>query len=506
MVKCYNGIYAVNSAGVSISHLLFADDTILFCEASREQLLSIRLVLSCFQVFTGLKVNVGKSEIAPVGEVNNIDALANVLQCRVGKLPMKYLGMPLGSSFKSPLIWNPILEKMEKRLSGWKRLYLSKGGRLMLIKSTLSCLPTYFLSLFTIPKAVAARLENVQRKFLWGSSEGGFKYPLVAWDKVCLPIEMGGLGLRKVVSFNQALLGKWLWRFGHEDTHLWRRVISSKYGEGQGGWRSRACRRSHGCGLWRSINEGWENYSKHLSFVVGDGTRIRFWHDRWIGDATLKVLYPELYECSAVKDACISEVLWIPEGGTVRVWNLTFYRAFEDWELAASYSLLRLIQTRIPQGNRRDTLYWRLKGDGMFDVRSYYLAIRGVLSSWLPWKGDGESVNHLLLHCPVTHALWSCMLQAFGIPWVMPGSVADLICCWYQWHGKDKSVIWNLVPGCLMWIVWLERNRRSFEDKEKALIELILLCQRSLLEWSRCWGFTNCSSISMFMSSLSLSL
>ena len=41
--------------------------------------------------------------------------------------------------------------------------------------------------------------------------------------------------------------------------------------------------------------------------------------------------------CSAVKDACISEVLWAPEGGSVRVWNLRFYRAFEDWELAASY-------------------------------------------------------------------------------------------------------------------------------------------------------------------------
>ena len=83
---------------------------------------------------------------------------------------------------------------------------------------------------------------------------------------------------------------------------------------------------------------------------MGEGTRIRFSHDRWIGDTTLKDLYPKLYVCSAVKDACISEVLWIPEGGTVRVWNLTFYRAFEDWELAASYSLFQLIQTRIPEG------------------------------------------------------------------------------------------------------------------------------------------------------------
>ena len=289
-----------------------------------------------------MKFNVGKSEIVPVGEVNNLDALANILHCRVGSLPMKYLGMPLGSSFKTASIWNPILEKMEKKLSRWKRLYLSKGGRLMLLKSTPSSLPTFFFSLFTIPKAVAARLESIQRNFLWGSSEGCFKYPLVAWDKVCLPVEMGGLGIRNVAPFNQALLGKWLWTYGHEVTHLWRCVISSKYGEGQGGWSTNVCRRSHGCGLWRSINEGWESFSKHLSFVVGEGTCIRFWHDRWIGDTTLKDLYPELYVCSVVKDACISEVLWIPKGGTVRVWNLTFYRAFEDWELDASYSLLQL--------------------------------------------------------------------------------------------------------------------------------------------------------------------
>ena len=68
----------VNSVGVRISHLFFANDTILFCDASREQLLSIRLVLSCFRAFTGLKVNIGKSEIVLVGEVNNLDALANI--------------------------------------------------------------------------------------------------------------------------------------------------------------------------------------------------------------------------------------------------------------------------------------------------------------------------------------------------------------------------------------------------------------------------------------------
>ena len=81
-------------------------------------------------------------------------------------LPMIYLGMPLGTSYKTASIWNPILERMEKKLTGWKRLYLSKGGRLTSLKSTLSSLLTYYLSLFTVPKAVAIKLERIQRNFL----------------------------------------------------------------------------------------------------------------------------------------------------------------------------------------------------------------------------------------------------------------------------------------------------------------------------------------------------
>ena len=93
---------------------------------------------------TGLNVNVAKSEMVPIGEVNNVHALAETLGCRVGALPMTYLGMPLGASNKSPSIWNPILEKIEWKFAGWKKLYLSKGGRQTLLKSTLSSLPTFF--------------------------------------------------------------------------------------------------------------------------------------------------------------------------------------------------------------------------------------------------------------------------------------------------------------------------------------------------------------------------
>ena len=120
---------------------------------------------------------------------------------------------------------------------------------------------------------------------------------------------------------------------------------------------------------------------------MGEGTRICFWHDRWIGDNTLKDLYPKLFVCSAAKNACISEVLWLPEGGIIRVWDLRFYRAFEDWELAASFSLFQFIHPRIPRGDRRDTLCWRLKGNGKLDTRSYYHALQGTPNFRFPWKG-----------------------------------------------------------------------------------------------------------------------
>ena len=192
--------------GVGVSHLLFADDTILFCNANEEQILHIRMLLLCFQAVTGLKVNALKSEMVPIGEVPNVFVLAEILGCRVRSLPMTYLGMPLGASHKSPTVWNPILEKFEHKLASWKKMYLSKGGRLTLLKSTVSSLPTYYLSLFTIPMHVKNKIERVQRDFLWGDS----KTHLVGWDKVCAPLKNGGLGVRKLTTFNKALLGKWL--------------------------------------------------------------------------------------------------------------------------------------------------------------------------------------------------------------------------------------------------------------------------------------------------------
>ena len=93
-----------------------------------------------------------------------------------------------------------------------------------------------------------------------------------------------------------------------------------------------------------------------------------------------------------------------------------------------------------------------------------------------------ESVDHLLLHCPVAHSLWVQMLQVFKIQLVMPSSVESLVSCWSYRLREFTSDILNMVPGCLMWVVWMERNQRSFEAKEKSLVQLQALCQSTLLE------------------------
>ena len=118
---------------------------------------------------------------------------------------------------------------MERCLAGWKRLYLSKGGKVTLIKSTLSNLPTYFLSLFPILVGVAQRLEKIQRDFLWSGLGEEFKYHLVSWPKIFNPICSGGLAIRNLRRFNQALLGKRLWRYGSDQEALWRQVVDAKY-------------------------------------------------------------------------------------------------------------------------------------------------------------------------------------------------------------------------------------------------------------------------------------
>ena len=104
-------------------------------------------------------------------------------------------------------------------------------------------------------------------------------------------------------------------------------------------------------------------------------------------------------------------------------------------------------------------------------------------------KYNGESVNHLFFHCLVAMDLWSMVLGLFGVSWVMPQSIVGLLACWQGklWH--QNGHIWLLVPHCLMWCLWKERNSRCFEDNERSITNLKLIFFRTLLDWlSALWN------------------
>ena len=163
--------------------------------------------------------------------------------------------------------------------NGWQdgRGYICpKRARLTLIKSTLSSLPTYYLSLFPLPVSIARRIEKIQRDFLWSGVGDEHKFHLVNWKQVCSPIARGGLGIRNMLLFNKALLGKWLWLYVNEFDSLWRRVVDCKYGSQRRGWCSNQTKAPYGVSLWKYIRAGWESFAKHITFKMGDGSLSRW--------------------------------------------------------------------------------------------------------------------------------------------------------------------------------------------------------------------------------------
>ena len=134
--------------------------------------------------------------------MHNIEDLALELRCKVDGLPFCYLGMPLGAPFKSVEVWDDVEERFQKRLAMWKRQYISKGRRLILIRSTLSSMPIYFMSLFCMLRKLRLRLEKIQMDFLWGGGALVQKPHFVTWNMVCLEKKKSGLGVRNLALMN----------------------------------------------------------------------------------------------------------------------------------------------------------------------------------------------------------------------------------------------------------------------------------------------------------------
>ena len=179
-------------------------------------------------------MNFLKSSIGGVGvDTFTISCFAKMLNCEVMNYPFKYLGLPVGGCHKKEAFWDGVVEKIKERLGRWKGRFISMAGRICLIKSVLSVIPLFYMSLFKIPAIVMKKIVKIQRNFLWGWRSGGRKIVWASWEKVCKPRGNGGLGVINIKFFNIALLGKWIWRLDFSKGGMWKEVIESKYGVGE---------------------------------------------------------------------------------------------------------------------------------------------------------------------------------------------------------------------------------------------------------------------------------
>ena len=237
-------------------------------------------------------------------------SMATILGCDVAVVPFKYLGVPVGCNMARIDMWKEAVEKFKTKLSNWRAGVLSVGGRLTLIKSVLSNLPIYFMSIYKIPVAVENLFESIRNRFFIGGDLGDRKMTWVAWRKCLESKELGGLGVGSIFALSRALLFKRVWRFWNQPRDLWAQVVTSLYGVDGGIGRNMAGHDgSPWCAVLTAINHlrhrGIDLFGR-CSRKLGDGTSTSFWGDVWCGDRNLKV---DLVECMHL--TWIRIVLWL---------------------------------------------------------------------------------------------------------------------------------------------------------------------------------------------------
>jgi hypothetical protein len=126
----------------------------------------------------------------------------------------------------------------------------------------------------------------------------------------------------------------------------WRVVEDSKYGSYWGGWCFSEPVGAYGVVLWKNVRMGWGKFYNHTKFKVGDGSKVKFWHDLWCGDIALKDAFLVLFGIVHAKDVLVEDHMKF--FGVVIQWNVSFARAAQDWELDvfALFYRLYLVRTR----------------------------------------------------------------------------------------------------------------------------------------------------------------
>ena len=196
-----------------------------------------------------------------------------------------------------------MISKADKYLAGWKAALLNTMGRAVLADAVLGNLLIYAMGAIELPKGTIEALDSRRRAFVWsGQDKVSGAQCLVAWDSVCLPKELGGLGLKNLATQKQCLLLKLIHRLHNPGASSWARwarqriCLATLTGELQG---------PH----WKSLQELLPLYRAITTVDVHNGASTSFWEDCWLQDHRLSEAFPALYSHATKPAATVSDVL-----------------------------------------------------------------------------------------------------------------------------------------------------------------------------------------------------
>ncbi|WJX55356.1 Protein DETOXIFICATION 41 [Trifolium repens] len=217
--------------GHLVSHLMFADDLLLFGEATEKQVQCTIRILNAFCNMSGQEVSREKTSILFSKNVdrNTRVKLVQMSGFRESNQLGKYLGVPLKGRAPRREDFQYVIDQVSAKLTNWKAQHLSFAGRVTLAKSVIEAIPIYPMMTNKIPKSCLEEIQKLQRNFIWGDRDGVKKYHAIGWEKVTKPKYCGGLGLRRLDVMNQACILKLGWKLASGANDLWCKVMRGKY-------------------------------------------------------------------------------------------------------------------------------------------------------------------------------------------------------------------------------------------------------------------------------------